>query len=77
MLGLIKEYHYFAPAMLALREPHVPRRWEEPAMATFSVPVLMRAVRRRLGTVLLRFGGHRSREPLVTNPASMAATATP
>lgn len=57
-VDLIKAYHHFAPAMLSLREPHVPPRWEEPAMVPVSICVPMRAVRRRLGAVLLRLGGH-------------------
>ncbi len=54
----IKEYHYFAPAMLSLREPHRRRGWEEPTLVPVSVRVPLRAARRRLGAVLLRLGGY-------------------
>jgi hypothetical protein len=63
VLDLIKDYHYFAPAMLALRATQARHRteaalgpWEEPIEVTDRATFLMQAVRMRLGALLIRLG---------------------
>jgi hypothetical protein len=63
VLDAIKDYHYFAPAMLARSATHAQRRaesplgrWEQP-IAFAHRPFLPRqALRLRLGTFLIRLG---------------------
>jgi hypothetical protein len=84
VLDAIKDYHYFAPAMLARSATQAQRRaetaigrWEEPIEVTDRASVSMQAVRTRLGAHLIRLGillrdGHVV-EP-GTPPAIVAAT---
>jgi len=83
VLDVIKEYHYFAPAMMLARSAtHVRRQrdaggdhWEELAEETGRSSVLMQAVRMRLGALLIRFGTHLQRGPTLAPGVSTATVA--
>jgi|1185.fasta_scaffold999375_1 hypothetical protein len=63
VLDVIKDYHYFAPAVLALRATQAryrteagPGRWEEPIEVADRASLPMQAVRMRMGALLIRLG---------------------
>ena len=83
VLDVIKEYHYFAPAMMLARSAtHVrPQRdaegdhWEDLAEETGRSCVPMQAVRMRLGALLIRVGTHLQRGPTLAPGVSTATVA--
>jgi hypothetical protein len=85
VLDLIKDYHYFAPAMLALGETQARcrsaaalGRREDPAALTDRSSLHMRVVRNRLSALLIRLGielqGGYAREPGATTAIGEATS---
>ena len=82
VLDLIKDYHYFAPAMLALAATQASRqteaslgRREELIVVTDRAFVPMPAVRMHLGALLIRLGIW-LRDGLAAQPDASTAIAT-
>ncbi len=82
VFDMIKDYHYFAPAMLARGDSYARRqtdtalgRWEEPIAVTDRAFVPRGALRMRLGAFLIRLGIW-LRDGLAAQPDASTAIAT-
>ena len=82
VLDMIKDYHHFAPAMLALGATQASRRaeaalgrWEEPSAVTKGACLPIGAVRMRLGAFLIRLG-IQLHDGLAAQPDASTAIAT-